>query len=138
MVRDENDDVRLRGSLAVFESNGDIEFGHLATHERCILLDDMVRLGDGIGRHWHCAINEVGEQREDLRPTDVPPLIGSRDRFALGSDEGVRQVVVWYARLIVINIIIELFEFTGEYHTGGKAKGDYRENDFLQHQSKYL
>ena len=130
--------MRLGGSLAVFESNGDIEFGHLATHERFILFDDMVRLGDGIGRHGYGAINEVGKQREDLRPTDVPPLIGSRDRFAFGGDEGVRQVVPWYARLIIINIVIELFEFTGEHHTGGKANGDYRKNDFSQHHSKYL
>ena len=108
MVWDENDDVRLRGSLAVFESNGDIEFGHLVTHERFVLLDDVVRLHDGVWRHWYGAINEVGEQRENLRPSDVSPLLGSRDRFALGGDEGIRQVVVWYARLIVINIVITL------------------------------
>ena len=137
-VRQKNQHVRLSGSLAVFESDGDIELGRLAAHERFVLLDDVVRLHDGIGRHGHGAINEVGEQREDLRSSDVPPLLGSRDRFALGGDERVGQVVVGHARLVVVDVVVELLEFTGEQHTGGKAKGGYSENGFSQHQSNEL
>ena len=137
-VRQKNQYVRLGGSLAVFESDGHVELGHLAVHERFVLLDDAVCLLDGIGRHGHGTVNEAGEQREDLRPADVHPLLGGRDRFALGGDERVGQVVVRHASLVVIDVVVELLEFAGEYHTGGKAKGDYRKNDFSKHQSKYL
>jgi len=101
--------VGLHCSLAIFEPNGDIELGRLAVHEHLVLLDDLVRLLDGLGRHWHGAIDEIGEERQNLRPTDVTPLLGGGDRFALGGDQRVGQVVVRDPGLVVVDVIVELF-----------------------------
>ena len=122
--------MRLGGSFAVFESYSHVKLSYLAVHERFVLLVDAICLLDGIGRHGDGTINEVGEQREDLRPADVHPLLGGSDRFALGSDERVGQVVLRHACLVVIDIVIELLEFAGEQSANAYAKRSQNRDDF--------
>ena len=123
----------LHGVLAILEPNGDIKLGRLAVHERLVLLDDLVRLFDGIGRHRHGAINKIGEQRQNLRPTDVAPLLGGGDRFALGGDQRVGQVVVRDPGLVVVDVIVELLEFPGGGTTTGQAKGGGENETIAKH-----
>ena len=98
----------------------------------------MIRLLDRIGRNRDRAVNEIREQREDLWPSNVPPLLGSGDRFALGGNERIRKVVVGDSGFVVVNIVVELLEFAGEQRAGTQAKRGQGWDRFLQHQSNGL
>ncbi|MBA7686959.1 hypothetical protein ES703_95419 [subsurface metagenome] len=66
------------------------------------------------------AINEVAEQRKDLRAPNVPPFFGRFDRLTSGGNQKGRKVIMRHFALVINDITVILFRLPRQCYSAAE------------------
>ena len=108
---DQNPQIHL--SLRIMEAKPDIFSGSLVTHELPVDLENFSLNLNWHFRFRHDAINQVPEERDELRASNLKPLLRRGDKPTLGRDEHRRQLVGRHLGLIANDIQVTVLGFLG-------------------------